>query len=331
VIVLFYTNVYDSAGRLTSVTLGTSCTCDDAGWLTTITQPGLSTENYTWYADGTLATLPGNGGTRTLEYDEEGRNTAIKYGSTVKFEFGYAYDGARRWTKDIAANKWTWYPCGVACSAGELVEMSSDLTGATWTTTSTSLTTGGCGTSLIRSDALFVVNDSRGNVTTITGANADTIATTVYDANGVRRAGSGSLTPGVIRAIYGSGNEDSMGSFSNARFQPRDVIDWIKGIIWPRPKPTPGPKDGPKELCKTVCKTLVCGGLAGAAKKICVKACEANCNDLSPGVQDATPIYRTCNAAGASCDSCCVDLCGKTYDGLMEGMCIRNCQNGCLE
>jgi len=29
----------------------------------------------------------------------------------------------------MMANKWIWYPCGVACSAGELVEMSSDLSG----------------------------------------------------------------------------------------------------------------------------------------------------------------------------------------------------------
>jgi hypothetical protein len=52
--------------------------------------------------------------------------------TTPLFEYGYGYDGARRWRKDLASNVWDWYPCGVACCAGDLATLRSTDGGATW-------------------------------------------------------------------------------------------------------------------------------------------------------------------------------------------------------
>ena len=81
--------------------------------------------------------LPRPGYTRKLSYDEEGRLTKIDRdnGTTITpvFEYGYGFDGNRRWRKDLAGNTWDWYPCGVACCAGELVTMRSTNGGASFT------------------------------------------------------------------------------------------------------------------------------------------------------------------------------------------------------
>jgi YD repeat-containing protein len=117
---------------------------NDAGWLTkTINQANESEDDFTWHEDGTLASYPGPGYTRVLEYDEEQRLIAIKRddGNTVTttFTYGYAFDGQRRWRKDHLGDRWDWYPCGVACCAGELVALTSDLSGTTWGTLKTVL------------------------------------------------------------------------------------------------------------------------------------------------------------------------------------------------
>ena len=120
------TYTYDDAGRLTTVA-------------DTVTASGLG-GNYTWNADSTLASYPGPGYTRKLSYDEEGRLTKIDRdnGTTITpvFEYGYGFDGNRRWRKDLAGNTWDWYPCGVACCAGELVTMRSTNGGASWSSNS---------------------------------------------------------------------------------------------------------------------------------------------------------------------------------------------------
>jgi hypothetical protein len=71
-----------------------------------------------------------------LSYDEEGRLVRISRlqngVTTPLFEYGYGYDGARRWRKDLASNVWDWYPCGVACCAGDLATLRSTDGGATW-------------------------------------------------------------------------------------------------------------------------------------------------------------------------------------------------------
>ena len=123
---------YDSRGnRLTAVRAENGVTShngtytyDDSGRLTQCvdTATGI-TETYAWNNDNTLASSPGGGYTRLYEYDEEQRLIRIKKdygGGTVvtAYEYGYAFDGGRRWRKDIAGNLWTWYPCGVACCAG---------------------------------------------------------------------------------------------------------------------------------------------------------------------------------------------------------------------
>jgi len=196
-------------------------TYDSAGRLTTVTQPSLATENYTWNADGTLASLPGSGYTRNLSYDEEGRLIELKQGTTSKFTFGYGYDGGRRWTKDLAKSVWSWFPCGVACSAGELTELTSDLTGATWTTASSSLTRPGCGGGglPLRIGAQVPLPGLFGQTAAVTDSSATVVATAVFDAFGVQRFGTGTLSAGVLRATYGNGNEDGMSAFLNGRAQ----------------------------------------------------------------------------------------------------------------
>ncbi len=64
----------------------------------------------------------------------------------------YGADGNRRWSKDIVNNQWTWYPCGVAGGAGEMVEETSDLTDSNWATSGQYLRAGGgCSSLLIHS------------------------------------------------------------------------------------------------------------------------------------------------------------------------------------
>ncbi len=118
------TYTYDDAGRLTNVA-------------DSVATSGLGGA-YAWNADGTLASMPANGYRRVLSYDEEGRLTGIAklQGTTTTsfYQYGYGFDGNRRWRKDLAANLWDWYPCGVACCAGELVSLRSTDGGATWGT-----------------------------------------------------------------------------------------------------------------------------------------------------------------------------------------------------
>ena len=119
------TYTYDDAARLTSVAAAAPNSAVNGA--------------YTWHDDGTLASYPGPGYTRNLQYDEEGRLTQISKGTVAAFQYAYGFDGGRRWRKDLAANTWDWYPCGVACCAGELVSLRSTDGGATWSTLRTAL------------------------------------------------------------------------------------------------------------------------------------------------------------------------------------------------
>jgi hypothetical protein len=207
-------------------------TYNDASRLTLVTQPGLSNENYTWYADGTLASLPGSGVTRNLDYDEEGRMTVLKHNSTTKFEFGYGFDGGRRWTKEIAADKWSWFPCGVACSAGELVEMQSTLAGSSWATVSTNLKGPGCSSGLARGGTQWVLKDLLGRVSRSTDGSGNTVATAIFDMDGVARYGTGTLSSAVIRDTYGSGNEDGLLAFLRSRLLRQFPNPWVLHGRW---------------------------------------------------------------------------------------------------
>ncbi len=87
----------------------------------------------------------------------------------------------------LYSNKWTWYPCGVACGAGELVEQGSDLTGGTWTTNAQYLRAGGgCSSMLIRrkssTDDEYHHEDPLGAFGVITGASGAVLSSSVYDA-----------------------------------------------------------------------------------------------------------------------------------------------------
>ena len=154
------------------------------------------TEEYTWNADNTLATMPGSGYTREFGYNEEAQLLSISHSGTLAYQYAYGADGNRRWAKDIANNKWTWYPCGVACGAGELVEQGSDLTGTTWTTNAQYLRAGGgCNSMLIRrkssTDDEYHHEDPLGVFGVITGANGAVLSSNIYDAFDVLQFSTG--------------------------------------------------------------------------------------------------------------------------------------------
>ena len=131
--------------------------------------------------------MPGPNYTREFGYNEESQLLSISHSGTLAYQYAYGADGNRRWAKDIANNAWTWYPCGVACGAGELVEQGSDLTGATWTTNAQYLRAGGgCSSMLIR-QKITNLNDEYHHVDllgvfgVITGANAAVLSSRVFD------------------------------------------------------------------------------------------------------------------------------------------------------
>ena len=155
------------------------------------------TEVYTWNDDGTLASAPGSGYTKLFEYDEEQHLTRISHntGGTIAtaYEYGYAADGGRRWRKDYAAGVWTWYPCGVACNAGELVEQTSTLAGGTWTTSALYLKAGsGCSSQIIRRNGEYHYADILGAYSLITDGSANILSNALFDRSTVQRFGTGS-------------------------------------------------------------------------------------------------------------------------------------------
>jgi len=174
------TYTYDGAGRLTQVV-------DSATGLT---------EVYTWNNDGTLASAPGSGYTKVFGYDEEGHLTSIGHNVagtvTTLYQYGYGADGNRRWRKDLSGNVWTWYPCGVACSAGDLVEQTSNLTGTTWATSGLYLRAGGgCSSQLIRRNSEYHHEDFLGDYGVITSGTGTILSNNLYDAFQVQRFSSG--------------------------------------------------------------------------------------------------------------------------------------------
>jgi YD repeat-containing protein len=261
-------------------------TYDNASRLSTVTQPGVTTENYTWWADGTLKSLPGNSGTtRNLEYDEEARMSALKIGTTTKFEFGYGYDGGRRWSKDLDANVWSWLPCGVACKAGELVELQSTLAGTTWTTASTNLAATSCGGGLVRSGSQFVLNDLFGRVAQARDSSGVLIASITFDKLGVQRTGSGSFAAGITRRIYASNNEDGIVSFVRSRaltfslkpIKPSDFQCNKKGKCdwWTPPWVCNALKSEVCRACLAFCQLWCAENFEGHKVETCERSCYA--------------------------------------------------------
>ena len=193
---------YDASGqRKTAVTVTNGAithngaySYDGAGQLTQVVDSATGlTEQYGWNADGMLASYPGPGYTRRLGYDDEGNLTQISRdygGGNVQPAYQYAYgaDGGCRWRKDLSNNVWTWYPCGVACCAGELVEMQSDLTGNSWTPSAQYLR----GLGPIRRNGEYHHFDPVGNAGVITSSSGTILSSNLYDQFGTIRYASGS-------------------------------------------------------------------------------------------------------------------------------------------
>ncbi len=136
--------------------------------------------------------MPGPNYSREFGYNEESQLLSISHSGTLAYQYAYGADGNRRWAKEIANNAWTWYPCGVACGAGELVEQGRDLTGATWTTNAQYLRAGGgCRRRLIRRksspDDEYHHMDITGTAGMISDQNVAIVGDNSYDAFGVRR------------------------------------------------------------------------------------------------------------------------------------------------
>ena len=169
-------------------------TVDGAGRLIQVVDAATNTtETYVWNADGTLASFPGPGYTRLLEYDEEGRLVRIRrdYGGgnvQLAYEYGYGFDGGRRWRKDYLNGVWTRYPCGVACGAGDLVEQQKPLDGGRWTVSALYLQ----GISLVRRNNEWHHFDPSGTAQVITNSSAQVVSNNLYDVFGVLRHPQGS-------------------------------------------------------------------------------------------------------------------------------------------
>jgi len=90
-------------------------------------------------------------------------------------------------------NVWVWYPCGVACGAGELVEEVSDLSGGVWNVQALYLRAGGgCSSLLVRRNGEYHHGDVLGNKGVITDGSGNVLSSNVYDAFGVSMYTSGS-------------------------------------------------------------------------------------------------------------------------------------------
>ena len=135
----------------------------------------------------------------------------------VAYEYGYGFDGGRRWRKDYVNGVWTRYPCGVACGAGELVEQEKPLEGGQWATSALYLQ----GISLVRRNEEWHHFDPFGTAGVITNGSASVISRNLYDLFGVLRYEQGSAeTPWrfpwpalEVGGMYSSGS----GSFVQAR------------------------------------------------------------------------------------------------------------------
>jgi hypothetical protein len=88
--------------------------------------------------------------------------------------------------------------------------MQSTLAGSSWSTVSTNLKGPGCSSGLARGGAQWVLKDLLGRVSRSTDGSGNTVATAIFDMDGVARYGTGTLSSAVIRDTYGSGNEDAL-------------------------------------------------------------------------------------------------------------------------
>lgn len=195
-------------------------TYDDAGRMTQVVESASGSavnEYYTWYDDNSLKTYPGPGYERSLNYDEEARLISITkdYGSsqTLAYEYAYGLDGGRRWRKDHAQNVWNWYPCGVACSAGELVVLETTIGGSTWATGATFL-------EQARAGAVWRSQGINGRMDVVTDSANQLVERLVRDDYRVSRKGSIDQAAMLVAALLMEDckeDDDSLVSYIDGR------------------------------------------------------------------------------------------------------------------
>jgi hypothetical protein len=251
--------------------------------------------------------MPGPGYTRNLEYDEEGRLTAIRRGSTLAYEYGYGFDGGRRWRKDVAGNIWDWYPCGVACCAGELITLRSTNGGSTWSTLETRL------------DKATVLNGNPFLGSSGSGTLQIGTEQAVTDAFGVRRSGAyGTGLNSVLNPLRGDeGVEQGTHGLSISLFQQRK-------------------DDGAVQLCHIVCEGLGCAAFGLILGELCSRiGCKLFCKQNSLRVRIDPPVLvsKACKekATEVLCEECCTRACNRVYPGAPAaiGFCLRSCSEAC--
>lgn len=125
--------------------------------------------------------------------------------------------------KNIINDLWTWYPCGVACGAGEMIEETSDLTGSSWSTSGQYLRAGGgCSSLLIRrkstTDDEYHHVDIIGAYGVITNGTVNIISSCIYDKFKVPLYSQGNIMSDQISTNYVLTNDDLVSIQNNNNF-----------------------------------------------------------------------------------------------------------------
>ncbi len=226
---------YDAKGnRLTAFrseggipSFNASYVYDDAGRLSQMTDvvSGQVTQ-FTWNRNQTIASYSQHNYNCILTHDDEARLTKIQhdYGGgniVLAYEYGYGADGQRRWRKDYANGVWNWYPCGVACSAGDLVIQQTSLATTNWSVSAQMMIDRDYECDILAKVALY--NDEihhrniSGRAEVVTGNSGIVKSRNLYDMNGVLRYNAGvAFSPWRSGLLW----DESLVQFSGALTSP---------------------------------------------------------------------------------------------------------------
>ncbi|AIE83720.1 DUF6531 domain-containing protein [Fimbriimonas ginsengisoli] len=174
-----------------------------AGYLTQVVDSATSTtENYTWYHDATLASFPGPGYTRELDYYEDGKLLSISrnYGSggVLAYEFAYDPDGCLAWYKDYVLGTITRFACGTGLLAGRvLIASQKPISSGTWAEIARYIQGPN---RIVAVSGSYFADAVIGGPFLSTNSSVATIGTCLFDSFGVVRYSTGVLTslPGNI-------------------------------------------------------------------------------------------------------------------------------------